>query len=75
MFNISTSVNGRQKLLSDLYFRNYLMPKYFTIVVNIDDVENQEPVMSINHEPLTEVTQDEIVQFLEKQLQYTTTPI
>lgn len=51
------------------------MPKYFTIVVNIDDVENQEPVMSINHEPLTEVTQDEIVQFLEKQFQYTTTPI
>ena len=42
MLIITTSPAGRQKLLSNLYLRNYLYNKYLTIQVGMEDKLNKD---------------------------------
>lgn len=37
MLTINTTIEGRQRLLSNLMFRNYLFGKYFTVEIAYED--------------------------------------
>lgn len=69
MLVIKTTPEGRQRLLSNLKFRNYLYGKFFLIEIIYEDVyENetlQEPKTTCETEPYT-IYDAEVYSYLEQ---------
>lgn len=64
MVTIDTTPNGREQLLSDLYFKNFLMNKFFTIQVSKQDVDGVKPSFDFFTDPYA-VYDKEVIRFVE----------